>query len=123
MSLSLSALAHTWLIDLDGTVFKHNSHLDGADQLLPGVREFWAALPAGDIVVLMSAREERYRAQTLASMAAAGLRYDHALFDLPHGERILLNDTKPRGLQTAVAVNLARDAGLGGLAPFSPLTE
>jgi hypothetical protein len=119
MSLSLSILGHTWLIDLDGTVFKHNGHLQGADELLPGVREFWAALPAGDTVVVMSAREERYRTTTLASLAAAGLRYDHALFDLPHGERIVINDTKPRGLQTALAVNLSRDAGLGGLLPLS----
>lgn len=119
MSLPLSALAHTWLIDLDGTVFRHNGHLDGDDVLLPGVQEFWAALPAADTVIVMSARSTQYRARTLAALDAHGLRYDHALFDLPHGERILLNDTKPRGLQTAVAVNLARDAGLGGLAPFT----
>lgn len=123
MNLSLSALAHTWLIDLDGTVFRHNGHLDGDDVLLPGVQEFWAALPAADTVVVMSAREPVHRERTLAALAAAGLRYDHALFGLPHGERILLNDRKPRGLQTAIAVNLARDAGLAGLAPFALLAE
>ena len=121
MSLSLSTLGHTWLIDLDGTVFRHNSRLEGADVLLPGVREFWAALPPGDTVIVMSARQQQYRAATLAALDAHGLRYDHALFDLPHGERILLNDTKPRGLQTAIAVNLARDAGLAGLAPFTTI--
>ena len=121
MTLTLSALGHTWLIDLDGTVFKHNGHLAGVDELLPGVREFWAALPPADTVILMSARAECFREQTLANITAAGLRFDHALFNLPHGERILLNDSKPRGLQTAIAVNLRRDAGLGGLTPFDQL--
>jgi hypothetical protein len=118
MTLTLSALAHTWLIDLDGTVFKHNGHLGGSDELLPGVLEFWAALPPEDTIVVMSARAECFRCQTLASLAVAGLRYDHVLFNLPHGERILLNDSKPRGLQTAIAVNLTRDAGLASLVPL-----
>ncbi|WP_304170629.1 hypothetical protein [Phenylobacterium aquaticum] len=111
--LRLSPLAHTWMIDLDGVVFPHNGHLRGDHSLLPGVRELWAAIPADDRIILMSARGLEHQATTLAVMAAEGLRVDHALFGLPAGERILINDAKPSGLITAHAINLARDAGPG----------
>jgi hypothetical protein len=115
MQIELSRLAHTWLLDVDGTIVKHNGHKQGGDELLPGVREFWAALPAGDVVVLLSARTADESAATLAMLTAHGLRYDHAIFGLPTGERVLLNDMKPQGLSTAIAVNLVRDAGLAGV--------
>jgi hypothetical protein len=111
-ALTLSALPHTWLIDLDGTVLRHNGHLTGGDELLPGVLEFWATLPAQDAIVLLSAREPSQAAATLAVLDAHGLRYDHALFGLPKGERVLINDRKPSGLPTACAINLRRDEGL-----------
>ena len=114
--LRLSTLAHTWLIDLDGVVCPHNGHLRGDDTLLPGVRELWAQIPATDCIVLLSARGPEHRAAALALMAAEGLRVDQALFGLPTGERILINDAKPGGLLTALALNLARDQGLGDIA-------
>lgn len=116
MTMALSRLGHTWLIDIDGTLLKHNGYKAGGDELLPGVQAFWQSIPANDCIILLSAREECYRAMTLDFLRAAGLRFDQAIFGLPHGERLLLNDTKPRGLQTAIALNLERDAGLTGLA-------
>lgn len=109
--LVLSTLAHTWLIDLDGVICPHNGHLRGDESLLPGVRELWATIPAGDRVILLSARDPQYQTSTLALLAAEGLRIDHAIFGLPTGERILINDAKPKGLQTAHAINLVRDQG------------
>jgi hypothetical protein len=115
--LELSRLPKTWIFDLDGTLLVHNGHLDGADTVLPGVREFFAQhVGPDDAVVLMTARDERHRAVTEATLAGAGLRYDHILFGMPKGERLCFNDMKPRGLLTAHAVNLPRDAGLGGVA-------
>lgn len=114
--LRLSTLPHTWLIDLDGVIMPHNGHLRGDESLLPGARELWAAIPAGDCVVVMSARGEEHAAAALALMESAGLRVDRALFGLPVGERILINDAKPGGLLTALAVNLERDKGLGSVA-------
>ncbi|SDG49244.1 hypothetical protein [Roseospirillum parvum] len=111
-TLTLSRLPKTWLIDVDGVCLAHNGHLRADERLLPGVREFWAGLGADDMVILLSAREESWRAPTLALFADLGLRVDQALFGLPVGERILINDKKPGGLLTAHAVNLARDAGL-----------
>jgi hypothetical protein len=50
---------------------------------------------------------------TLAFLAMHGLRHDYVLFGLPTGERILINDEKPSGLMTAIALNVSRDEGLG----------
>ena len=115
MKIALSTLPHTWIIDIDGTLVKHNGHLTDGDRLLPGVQAFWATIPAGDIVVLMSARTETEREPTLAFLARQGLRYNHAIFGMPVGERILVNDSKPAGPKTAVAVNVPRDFGLSDL--------
>ena len=115
MNIRLSPLPKTWLIDIDGTIFRHNSHLAGEDRLLPGVREFLAGLPPQDRVILMTARAEEHREATLAALDRHGLRHDAVIFGLPTGERILINDSKPSGLPTAHAVNVRRDDGLAGL--------
>ena len=121
-AITLSPLGHTWLFDIDGTIFAHNPKLSGDhddvgpdDTLLPGVAQFWEGLPDHDFVIRLSARHTKYRSMTENALRAHGLRYDEIIFGLPKGERILLNDAKPRGLLTAHAVNLVRDAGLSGL--------
>jgi hypothetical protein len=108
----LSPLRHTWLVDIDGTMLEHNGHKRGIDRLLPGVETFWQKIPARDVIILLSARKQDEREATLRFIDAAGLRYDQAVFGLPAGERILINDAKPSGLVTALAVNVTRDAGL-----------
>jgi len=116
--IELSTLPKTWLIDIDGTLFRHNGHLSGKDDLLPGALEFIRSIALSDHIVLLTARGPEHEELTHQSLQSAGIRYDKILFGLPSGERILINDTKPSGLQTAHAVNLERDAGLaevGGL--------
>jgi hypothetical protein len=115
-ALRLSALPHTWLIDVDGTLVEHNGYKHGGDVLLPGVRDFWRGLPASDVIVLLSARAEAEKPATLAFLRAEGLRFDVAIFGLPVGERILINDAKPSGMTTAFALSVRRDEGLGGCA-------
>ena len=109
--LVLSPLGHTWFLDLDGTLVKHNGHLtDGRDSLLPGADALLAQIPADDLVVIVTSRGENHRAATRAcSWPSTGIRYDHIIFGAPFGERIVVNDAKPSGLRTAVAVNVSRD--------------
>ncbi len=114
-TIQLSVLPHTWLIDIDGTLFQHNGHLHGEDMLLPGVLDFWKQIPEQDVIVLLSARAEDQKSHTLAAITYHGLRFNHALFGLPVGERVLINDDKPSGLKTAFAVNLQRDTGMSDL--------
>jgi hypothetical protein len=108
--LVLSPLGHTWFLDLDGTLVKHNGHLtDGQDSLLPGADALLAQIPADDLVVIVTSRAEAYRETTEQFLADRRIRYDHIIFGAPFGERIVVNDAKPSGLNTAVALNGTRD--------------
>jgi uncharacterized HAD superfamily protein len=116
MDLVLSCLPKTWLIDIDGVIFKHNGYKQDGEHLLPDVKEFWQQqLSKDDFIVLLTARTEDMREATLSLLDRYGLHYDVAIFGVPKGERICINDKKPSGLLTAHAVNLFRDEGLGCL--------
>lgn len=109
-TIRVSALPKTWILDLDGTLVKHNGYkLDGHDTLLPGAREFLANIQPKDLVIIVTSRKEDYRTQTVDFLHEQGIRYDHIIFNAPYGERIVVNDRKPSGLETAVAVNIQRD--------------
>jgi ribonucleotide monophosphatase NagD (HAD superfamily) len=109
-TLTLSPLAHTWLLDLDGTVVKHNGYkLDGRDTPLDGAMEFLQSIPACDMVVFITSRTEKYREMTERFLRENDIRYDHIIYNAPFGERILVNDRKPSGLDTAVAVSTLRN--------------
>lgn len=111
--LFLSELAHTWVLDLDGTLVKHNGYkLDGEDSLLPGAEEFLAGIPKGDMVLILTSRGEDMRERTEAFLRENGVRYDAIIYNVPYGERILVNDDKPSGLKMAIAVEKERDAGM-----------
>ena len=111
--LELSSLSKTWILDVDGTLVKHNGYLiDGYDTLLEGVKEFFEKISPDDKVVLMTARKEEYLPSLKEFLAQNNIRYDYLLTDMPMGERILVNDNKPSGLNCAYAVNKKRDAGL-----------
>jgi hypothetical protein len=110
--LSLSSLSHTWIIDIDGTILKHNGYKNEGDQLLACVKEFWKRIPEDDYIILLSAREGGIADLTLDFLRNNGLRHDQVIFGVPKGERVLINDIKPSGLNTAFAVNLTRDEGL-----------
>src|SRR5947209_19596124 len=110
--LVLSPLGHTWFLDLDGTLVKHNGHLiDGQDTLLPGADALLAQIPADDLVVIVTSRAEAYREATERFLAEHRIRYDHIIFGAPFGERIVVNDAKPSGLRTALSVSIGRDQG------------
>lgn len=106
----LSTLPKTWIFDLDGTLLKHNGYkLDGEDTVLSGVREYLEEIPGEDRVVILTSRTKEYREKTLCFLKENGIRYDEILFGMPMGERILVNDRKPSGIDMAVAINLERD--------------
>lgn len=108
--LILSTLPKTWIFDLDGTLLKHNGYkLDGEDSLLEGAKEYLDNLPREDRIVIFTSRKETYREMTLDFLARNAVRYDDILFEMPMGERIIVNDRKPSGIDMAVAVNCDRD--------------
>ena len=113
-TLILSTLPKTWIFDLDGTLVKHNGYkLDGHDTLLNGAREYIESIPLEDKILILTSRTDAYKEMTLAFLKANEIRYDKILFNVPMGERIVLNDRKPvSGIDMAVAVNLDRDQAL-----------
>ena len=109
-TIKVSTLAKTWILDLDGTVVKHNGYkLDGADTLLPGAADFFTGLAAEDKIIFVTSRPASMAEETEAFLRKQRIRFDAIVYDAPYGERILVNDRKPSGLCTAIAVNTMRD--------------
>ena len=108
--LILSTLGKTWLFDLDGTIVKHNGYLnEGHDTLLGGVKEFFSSISDKDKIVIITSRKREFADNTEKFLRSNGIRFDHIIYDLPYGERILINDRKPSGLKTALSINVKRD--------------
>lgn len=111
--LILSSLLHTWLIDLDGTLVRHNGYLkDGQDTLLPSSAAFLHGIPKEDTIIFLTSRKEKYRKVTEDFLRQNGIKYDYIIFELPVGERILINDNKESGLPMAYAMQLDRNKGI-----------
>ena len=111
--LILSTLAHTWILDLDGTIVKHNGYkLDGTDTLLEGAKEFLEDIPEKDMIVFLTSRTDEYKNKTINFLNENKIRYDHIIFNAPYGERILVNDDKPSGLHMSLGFNKKRDVKL-----------
>lgn len=108
--LILSTLPKTWVFDLDGTLLKHNGYkTDGHDTILAGVLEYLQTIPSTDKIIIFTSRTDEYKQETLNFLAKHGIRYDEILFNMPMGERILVNDRKPSGLDMSFAMNIDRD--------------
>lgn len=108
--IKVSALAKTWLLDIDGTIVKHNGYkIDGRDSFLPGAKEFLQSIPDEDMIIFITARTDEFKQMTIDFLQSNGIRYDQIIFNAPYGERILVNDRKPSGLNVSIAVNTERD--------------
>jgi len=109
-TIKVSSLGKTWILDLDGTIVKHNGYkLDGRDTFLPGAKEFLNGIPPEDMILFVTSRPQETAARTEAFLTEHGVHYSAIIYQAPYGERILINDQKPSGLRTALAVNPERD--------------
>ena len=105
---------HTWFIDLDGTILKHNGYInDEKDTLLKGVKKFFKQIPKKDKIIITTSRKSKYIKKTKLFLKKNNIRYNQIIDNLPYGERILINDIKPKNrLKTSISINLKRDKGL-----------
>lgn len=111
--LVLSTLRHTWILDLDGTIVKHNGYkIDRKDSFLPGAKEFLETIPNDDFVIFLTSRKDEFKNITEQFLDANNIRYNQIIYNAPYGERILINDNKPSGLKMGIAVNKNRDEEL-----------
>lgn len=106
----------TYIFDLDGVVFK-NSSRDfspqwGETHALPGAAERICSLyDAGHKIVLITSRQEEYRAVTEAQLSREGIPYHHLIMGINTGCRYLINDyARSNPYPSAGAISTARDS-------------
>ncbi len=110
MKIEMSPLPKTWILDLDGTIVKHNGYkLDGKDSLLDGAMELLSQVQGEDCVIFVTSRELQYKKLTEDFLKENNIRFNHIIYEAPYGERILINDSKPSGLKMAYAIDTKRD--------------
>lgn len=109
--------AGTIFLDIDGTILSHKGSLTALmleePQILDGVLEKinqWEA--AGFNIVMTTGRKESQRALTERQLEQLGIFYDQLIMGIGGGPRYLINDKKPNGSLTAVAINVDRNGGL-----------
>jgi len=107
----------TYTLDLDGVVFQNHSKYfhplwEEDDQPLQENVDSLLRLQAkGAQLIFMTARPERYREKTLASLLKLGLKPHALIMDCLHGRRYLVNDFAPSNpYPSAVAINLERNS-------------
>jgi hydroxymethylpyrimidine pyrophosphatase-like HAD family hydrolase len=109
----MTRLARTWFIDFDGTLVTQRSHMMETDTILEGTKAFFdEVVDEMDHVVITTARTCDDKERIKRFLESHGIRVDHVICGLPTGARMLVNDMKPDGTQTAYAFNLERDRGI-----------
>lgn len=108
----------TIFCDIDGLLLHH--HGFGAGQQwhcsqtsIKGAMNFLDLLEKkGWYIVLVTARKECAREDTIRHLRDNGLIYDQLIMGVSSGPRILLNDSKPDYPETAFAMTLVRNASI-----------
>lgn len=111
MDIKVSNLGKTWIFDLDGTIVKHNGYkIDGVDTLLEGVKNFFEnTITDDDMIIFVTSRKIEYKEITEKFLIDNNIRFDYIIYEAPYGERIIVNDSKPSGLVTSIAIPTIRD--------------
>jgi hypothetical protein len=110
----------TIFCDIDGTLIEHfGSHhsqikthpillektIDTIDQ--------WDR--KGYNIILTTGRRESCRDVTINQLESLGIFYDQLIMGIGGGERVLINDRKSDGRDTAFSYNIDRNKGVGNL--------
>ncbi len=89
-------------------------------QALKGVREKlneWDS--KGYTIILLTGRKASMRRQTIDQLESLGIFYDELVMGAGSGQRILINDLKPRENDpcnpTALAINVKRNEGIADI--------
>jgi hydroxymethylpyrimidine pyrophosphatase-like HAD family hydrolase len=111
--LKMTKQPRTWFIDFDGTLVTQRSHMMETDTILEGTKAFFnEVVDELDHVIITTARTCDDKERIERFLESHGIRVDHVICGLPTGARMLVNDMKPDGTQTAYAFNLERDRGI-----------
>ena len=96
----------TYFIDIDGTLVHNkeeedleqlllidNENIESTEELLPNVLELWNSIKKNDVIIITTARSEKYRTLTEKLFKKYSMRYDKLIMDLRTGPRVVINDT------------------------------
>jgi hypothetical protein len=107
----------TIFIDLDGCLVENGGEyfdpLWGESEKLPTNVALLNELYDGGKthIIITTARKSTFKEQTLLQLEKHGIKYHRILFDLPHAQRLLINDfATTNAFPTAKAINLRRNA-------------
>ena len=110
----------TLFIDIDGTILKHQGTFSEISMkeatLLPEARDRlneWCSKEYK--IILTTGRRESMRKTTELQLDRLGIPYDQLVMGRSKGNRIVVNDRRPNGDDTAFAINVNRDYGLGDI--------
>ena len=98
-----------WILDIDGVIFTHNSYLEGKDKIVPGFIDFYRQIKKEDYMIIISARKKKYIDITKSSLKKNHIRFNNIIFEVPTGERVIINDKKPDGTKTCFVFNINRN--------------
>ena len=112
---------YTIFCDLDGTLWEQG---DPTEMAKPGyqpkiihgtadkVRE-WDS--KGFKIILTTGRKESLRDVTVKQLSYAGIVYDQLVMGIGGGSRVLINDLRANGDQSAFVYQPKRNEGVGGI--------
>lgn len=103
----------TIFVDLDGTLILFNLEPERVtDRIIPSTMSYLIKKKAeGACLVCTTARNAKHTALAIANANIPLDFFDHILYDLPMGRRILINDHKDDSPLSAISINLFRDKG------------
>lgn len=114
--IRLSKNSSTFFTDLDGVVFKNQSHYFSNNYanvpiLNPTATKFLLEKQKrGATIIFTTSRPWAFKQITEAALADAGFKNIQVLYDLPHAPRVLINDVSTTNpWPSASAINAPRD--------------
>ena len=98
-------MARVFFLDIDGCIFKHKGRGSCAQwyedaECLPGAREFLERIEKESAtIILTTSRPESNRRLLAYELERHCIFYDLLIMGLPHGERVIVNDSSVRAVK------------------------
>jgi len=114
----MNLLPKTIFCDIDGTLVKHLNPFELCQKdiklnVLDGtIEKLLEWEKKGYKIILTTGRKKSLQSITEKQLLEIGIFYDELLMGIGGGERILINDNKIDGTQTARCFNLKRNEGI-----------
>jgi hypothetical protein len=106
----------TIFVDLDGVLVENSSEFfkpfwgdsSGLQDNINLINDYYETNKS--IIVIVTSRKEEYKNKTIVQLAKLGIKYHQIIFNLPHAQRILINDySRTNPYPSAIAICVKRD--------------